>query len=48
MLYTLVKNQDLLKKWSGILSNLGLKTPLCKIPLLDDISFWVYKNEWNS
>ena len=24
---------------SGILSNLGLKTPLCKIPLLGDILF---------
>ena len=26
---------------SGILSNLGLKTPLNKIPLLGDILFWM-------
>ena len=30
---------------SGILSNLGLKTPLNKIPLLSDILFQNYKNE---
>ena len=33
---------------SGILSNLGLKTPLNKIPLLGDILFYSCKNEWNS
>ena len=26
---------------SGIRSNLGLKTPLSKIPLLGDILFWI-------
>ena len=26
-----------------ILSNLGLKTPLSKVPLLDDVLFWLYK-----
>ena len=45
------------QKASGILSNLGLKTPLNKIPLLGDILFWtqsgtstecMYKDEWNS
>ena len=36
-----VKNQDLFKKQeaSGILSSLGLKTLLNKIPLLGDILF---------
>ena len=29
----------------GLLSSLGLKAPLNKIPLLDDNLFWVYKNE---
>ena len=29
----------------GLLSNLGIKTPLNKIPLLEGILFWVYKNE---
>ena len=33
---------------SGILSNLGLKTPLDKIPLLGDKLFWNYKYESNS
>ena len=27
----------------GLLSNLGIKTPLSKIPLLN-VLFWVYKN----
>ena len=36
-----VKKQEV----SGILSNLGLKTPLNKIPLLSDILFQNYKNE---
>ena len=30
-----------------LLSNLGVETPLNKIPLLSDILFWVYKNEWS-
>ena len=44
--YVVVKNQDLLKKKEarGVLSSLGLKTPLNKIPLLD-FFFSVYKNE---
>ena len=29
----------------GLLSNLGIKTPLNKIPLLEGILFCVYKNE---
>ena len=29
-----------------LLSNLGIKTPLSKIPLLN-VYFKVYKNEWN-
>ena len=34
---------------SGILSKLGLKTPLSKIPLLGDILFWMQLyNKWNS
>ena len=36
-----IKNQEP----SGILSNLGLKTPLNKVPLLGDILFWNYKYE---
>ena len=32
-----IKKQEV----SGILSNLGLKTPLNKIPLLGDILFWM-------
>ena len=41
MLCVVVKNQNVLKKKevSGILSNLGLKTPLSKVPLLGDILF---------
>ena len=47
MQYVVVKNQELLKnkKQNGVLSNLGLKTPLNKILLLRDILFWNYKNE---
>ena len=37
-----VKEQEV----KGLLSNLGIKTPLSKIPLLN-VLFWVYKNEWN-
>ena len=32
----------------GLLSNLGIRTPLSKVLLLGDILFWVYINEWNS
>ena len=47
--YVVVKNQDLLKikKKKGLLSNLGLRTPLSKVPLLGDILFLLCKNEWN-
>ena len=35
----------------GSLSNLGIKTPFSKIPLLNILFwmqfYWVYKNEWN-
>ena len=36
-----VKNQDLLKikKQKGPLSNLGIKPPLSKVPILGDILF---------
>ena len=39
--YAVVKNQDLLKNWEakGLLSNLGLRTPLSKVPLSGDILF---------
>ena len=42
-----VKNSRFVKEQEakGLFSNLGPKTPLNKIPLLCDISFWVYKNE---
>ena len=42
VLYVVVKNPDLLKQQeeaSGILSRLGLKTPLSKIPFFGDILF---------
>ena len=29
----------------GLLSKLGIKTPLSKIPILDDILFWMHINE---
>ena len=36
----------------GLLSNLGVRTPLSKVLILGDILFWMhaklYKNEWNS
>ena len=45
-----VKHQEA----KGLLSKLGIKTPLSKIPILGDILFWMqfhwmgtYKNEWN-
>ena len=39
--YAVVKNQDLLKNWEakGLLSNVGLRTPLSKVPLSGDILF---------
>ena len=34
---------------NGLLSNLGIMTPLNKKPLLGDILFWMHiKNEWNN
>ena len=42
MLYTIVKNQNLLNKKqeaNGLLSSLGLKTPLGKISLSSDILY---------
>ena len=47
-----IKNQEA----KELLSNLALKTPLSKIPILSDILFWMskkyyspatHKNEWN-
>ena len=42
-----VKNQET----KGLLINLGIKTPLSKIPVLNVLFWmhfhWVYKNEWN-
>ena len=39
--YVIVKNQDLLKnkKQKGMLSDLGVRTPLSKVPILDDNLF---------
>ena len=39
VLYLVVKNQNFLKEQEAkiLLSSLGLKTPLSKVPLLDDI-----------
>ena len=43
-----IKNQEV----KGLLSNLGLKTPLSKVPILSEILFWVQAEcnsiEWNS
>ena len=40
-----IKNQEA----KGLLSNLGIRTPLSKVPILGDILLWsVYKNDWNS
>ena len=41
MQYVTAKNQDLLKKQEakGLLSNLGIRTPLNKVPILGDILF---------
>ena len=35
--YAVVKNPEV----KGLLSNLGIKTPLSKVPILADILFWV-------
>ena len=45
VLYVIVKSQNLWKKKKpkGLLSSLGLKTPLSQIPFLGEILFWVYK-----
>ena len=39
--YVIVKNQDLLKnkKQKGMLSDLGVRTPWSKVPILDDNLF---------
>ena len=39
-----IKNQEA----KGLLSNLGIRTPLSKVPILGDILFWVHINELNS
>ena len=31
---------------SGVLSSLGLRTPLSKVPLLGDILFWMQLSTW--
>ena len=36
--YVIVKNQEA----KGLLSNLGIRTPLSKVPILGDILFWMY------
>ena len=50
--FRFIKNQEA----KGLLSNLALKTPSSKIPILGDILFWMskkyysqatHKNEWN-
>ena len=33
-----IKNQEA----KGLLNNLGMKTPLSKVPILGDILFWMY------
>ena len=44
-----IKNSRFVKEQEakGLLENLGIKTPLNKIPLLGDILFQMYENEWN-
>ena len=44
-----IKNQEA----TGLLRNLGIRTPLSKVPILSDILFWMHmliciSNEWNS
>ena len=42
-----IKNSRFVKEQEakGLLENLGIKTPLNKIPLLGDILFQMYENE---
>ena len=35
--YVMVKNQEA----KGLLSNLGVRKPLSKVPILDEILFWM-------
>ena len=42
--YVIAKNQEA----KGLLSNLGIRTPLSKVPILGDILFWVRVNEKNN
>ena len=37
--YAVVKNQDLNQEAKGLLSNLGVRPPLSKVPILGDILF---------
>ena len=39
--YVIVKNQDIFKNQEakGLLSNLGIRTPLSQAPILDDVLF---------
>ena len=61
--YAVVKNQDLVKikneEAKRLLSNLGLRMPLSKVPILGNFLFWIefhwsavslscIKTEWNS
>ena len=39
-----IKNQEA----KGLLSNLGLRTPLSKVPVLGNILIWSYKNKRHS
>ena len=51
MQYVIVKNLNLFKKQDAkvLLSKLGIKTPLSKMPVLGDILFWmgIIMNEIN-
>ena len=38
----LSKNQEA----KGLLSNLGIRTPLSKVPVLGDILFWAVHIKW--
>ena len=37
-----IKNQEV----KGLLSNLGIETPLSKVPILGDILFWCVHIKW--
>ena len=43
--YLFIKNQDSRfiknREAKGLLSNLGVRTPLSKVPILGDILFWM-------